>query len=410
MNGIRKTIAVFFIVCVGIPVLLGIIWAVGVTRAVVSPRFLSEVPREIIDKLPVMMDEVVASSDYDTAYMDEDEREWLKAARAVKTSPKQLMEDIGLMNWLRSDFTASLDRVGKILRGETDAGPVILNMRPLKEALKHEKVKQYLTDILQQLPECTDSRVNRWEEALAHIDYNDHLPACKPIDLQKAVEVVSLHWNHDIDEIPDEVNLVKSRRGDLFDHRAINFAQLVVTLTFFLFLIPAVFLALFALVATSSGPSMLRWMGYPTIIAGGLSFLLAKFSYSLAQFGSHELSFGFDHVFNRGLWLDDVMVEKFSDMGFLVLDHIFESVGKVSGVVCIVGVILIAVSYLVFSERKKEEKIEDKNKSKSTGEGESGFKPSEAKPAGETQPGDKPQEETEMPALPPKAVVDQDNK
>jgi len=52
MNGIRKVIGLLIIIFIGVPVLISIIWAVGITRAVVSPEFLSEMPREIITKIP----------------------------------------------------------------------------------------------------------------------------------------------------------------------------------------------------------------------------------------------------------------------------------------------------------------------------------------------------------------------
>ena len=52
MDVVRKSIGVLIIIFIGIPVLFGVIWAVGVTRAVISPEFLSDLPQEIIQKIP----------------------------------------------------------------------------------------------------------------------------------------------------------------------------------------------------------------------------------------------------------------------------------------------------------------------------------------------------------------------
>ena len=48
MNSLRKIIGVFIMLFFALPLLFGIIWAVGTTKAVVSPEFLSDMPREII--------------------------------------------------------------------------------------------------------------------------------------------------------------------------------------------------------------------------------------------------------------------------------------------------------------------------------------------------------------------------
>ena len=43
----------------------------------------------------------------------------------------------------------------------------------------------------------------------------------------------------------------------------------------------------------------------------------------------------------------EIFVEKMGDIILLVIDHLFSAVNTVAGTVCIVGIVLIALSYLV---------------------------------------------------------------
>ena len=48
MNPARKIIGLLIIVFIAIPSVLAIIWSVGLTKAVVSPEFLSDLPLSLI--------------------------------------------------------------------------------------------------------------------------------------------------------------------------------------------------------------------------------------------------------------------------------------------------------------------------------------------------------------------------
>ena len=46
------------IIFIGLPLIFGIIWAVGITKAAVSPEFITAFPQEIIAEIPLIIDEV----------------------------------------------------------------------------------------------------------------------------------------------------------------------------------------------------------------------------------------------------------------------------------------------------------------------------------------------------------------
>jgi hypothetical protein len=351
MNGVRKVIGLLIIIFIGIPTLIAIIWGVGLTRAVVSPEFLSEMPREIITKIPDLLQETLEAVDREDVIRDEEARKWVRALADAETSPKELLEEIGIMDWLKTELSHSLEDIGRILKGKMSPRPVILNMRPLKAALRHEGIDHYLKEILGKLPICTDDQTREWVEAVVEERPFKHEapPACRPPDLVKAVEILRAVWIEEVDEIPDEVDLIESDEWDFYPRHGINITHLVVSLTYLLFFIPAVILLVASLIGASSGSGILRWVGISTLIGGGLAFGLSKLTGKMVQWGIGVGPIGYsysdvDFPFEEA---GEIFVEKMGDIILLVIDHLFSAVNTVAGTVCIVGIVLIALSYLV---------------------------------------------------------------
>jgi hypothetical protein len=351
MNGVRKVIGVLIIIFIGIPVLIGTIWAVGITRAVVSPEFLSEMPREIINKIPDLLQETLEAVDREDVIRDEDAREWVRAVAEAETTPKELLEKIGIMDWLKTELSRSLEDIGRILRGEISPRPVILDMRPLKAALRHEGINQYLKEILGKLPVCTDDQTREWVEAVVEERpfQHDAPPACRPPDLVKAVEILRAAWIEELDDIPNEVDLIEADEWDFYPRTGVNITHLVVTLTYLLFFIPAVILLVASLIGATTGTGIIRWVGISTLIGGGLAFGLSKLVGKMVLWGIgvgpigysySDVHFPFDQV-------GEIFVEKMGDIILLVIDRLFSAVNTVAGTVCIVGIVLIALSYLI---------------------------------------------------------------
>lgn len=350
MNVVRKTIALLIIIFIGIPALMAVIWAVGITQAVVSPEFLSDLPREIIDKVPNMLDEVLEDVDREYVITDERTRAWVRAFANASTSPKELLEEIGVMAWLENELSRSVEDIGKIFRGEMRPRTIMLNLRPLKSALKHEKIDQYLMEVLNKLPSCSDEQMREWIAEADDLDGLEELPPCRPQDVAAAVKILRSNWIQEVEDIPNEVEMLKVEGRWHFGDSGVDIIRFVLSLTFFLFFFPAVILVVAALIATSSGSGILRWIGVSTLVGGILTLILSKFAGRFLEWGID--AFPFSYSYTDIPPVAEVFIEKTSDIYLGVVDHLFSGVNMVCGVVCIVGIVLIALSYAVVREAK----------------------------------------------------------
>ena len=52
MYHVRRLIGALIVILLGVPLLFAIIWAVGFTRAAVSPQMVSELPQRIATEVP----------------------------------------------------------------------------------------------------------------------------------------------------------------------------------------------------------------------------------------------------------------------------------------------------------------------------------------------------------------------
>jgi hypothetical protein len=354
MRGIRKVIGVLMILFIGIPTLLAMIWAVGVTRAAVSPEVLSELPQEIIAKVPDLLDEVLKSSTEDSYFGDDETRTWVRAMAKVDTTPKQLLEKIGIMNWLETELSQRLGDIGKMLRGEIRTRRIVINLRPLKSALLHQDIDDYLLKVMENLPKCSQEQEAEWMEATLRRGRVD-LPPCLPVEPVKAVEILRMELEKDIQQIPNEWDIFKVDDFDspfFLRERGIDILKIVASFSFLLFLVPAFFIGLASLIGASSGSGILKWMGVSTLIGGGIAFLLSRFTGEIARWG---INWGYYDA-NIDFPIGEVLYDKTGDLATLVIDTFFSKINAVAGTVCIVGIVLIALSYLVGSGDKPVKK------------------------------------------------------
>ena len=350
MDALRKSIGVLIIIFLGIPILVGTIWTVGLTKAVVTPEFLSDLPREIIEKIPDMVDEVLEEVDREDLVDDPNGRAWVKAVVEADTSFKELLGKTGLLDWMENELSGSLKQMGDMLRGEIPARTIVLNLRPLKQALRHEAIKEYLVDLLRNLPPCDDDQLEEWVEAAANPRDLEDLPACRPTDLESAAQAINFVQDHEIEDIPDEVNI--------FEHapsfpRGLDVIQGVLSFTYLLFLIPVFFIVIASLIGGMTKSGFFRWMGISTLIGGILAFALS----SLLK---HAVPWGIGIVPEaHGITpFEEVMVGKVGDIGILVIEQILSGVNSVAGVVCLIGIVLFAFSYLLTGETRSEQRVE----------------------------------------------------
>lgn len=345
MNSVRKIIGVFIMLFFALPMLFGIIWAVGMTKAVVSPEFLSDMPREIISEVPQFVDDMLEAMQEEDFTTDENDRAWLKAISEAGTTPKELMEEIGLLAWLQNELSDSLRDIGDILRGEMDPKHITLNMKPLKEALKHKAIDQYILGLLQKFPPCDVEQLEDWQDYdVDHHSVFGSLPACQPDPLIVAEALED--WRSDIDyDIPDEVDMFEDTR---FLPRGFSTARTVVSLTYLLFLIPAVFIAFGALIGATSKTGFLQWTGITTIIGGIIPLGMAVFAKKIIPAAMNWIPYDYSH--DISIQFQEMLIDKVGGIVVPIVDQLFSPVIAVAGTVCIVGVILYAFSFAITPE------------------------------------------------------------
>ena len=370
MNSARKIIGVLIMLFFALPILFGIIWAVGMTKAVVSPEFLSDMPREFIAEVPQFVDDMLEAMQEEDFTTNENARAWLKAIREAGTTPKELMEEIGLLGWMQNELSASLQDVGDILRGEMEPKQITLNMRPLKEALRHKAIDQYIKNLLGKFPPCDLDQVESWQGSDWDDDMFDSLPACQPDPL--IVSEALQDWRSDIDyDIPDEVDLFEGAR---FLPRGLSTARTVVSLTYLLFLIPAAFIAIGALIGASSRQGFLQWTGITTIIGGLIPLGMAIFAKKIVPLALHWAPYDYSHEFS--IQFQEMVLDKVGGLMSILFDRLFSPVIAVAGTVCIVGIILYALSFAV--TQASTEQVREVSSSEPELENKTGEKPEQA--------------------------------
>jgi hypothetical protein len=147
MYVVRRLVGALIIILVGVPLLCAIIWAVGFTRAAVSPEMISELPQSIAAEVPRLIDDSLAAALSERG-IRENSRAWLKAVADARISVTDLLMETGVTPWVKTEMTESFRAIASMLRGETEPRPVFLNLRPLKLALQHPAVERSLNQVL----------------------------------------------------------------------------------------------------------------------------------------------------------------------------------------------------------------------------------------------------------------------
>jgi hypothetical protein len=344
MIAIRKIIAVLIIGFIGLPILFGVIWIVGLTKATVSSEFISELPQEIIREIPDIAEEIFEEGQNERVIRDENTRAWFRAAAKAGVSPRQLMEDIGLLDWLEYELSDSLDEVGEILRGERRPRPITIDLRPLKDILMRGEIDQYLMRVLEQLPPCDEQEERQWIQ-IGRWGLDDRqLPACRP-DLEVAREAL-MEWRIDaVRDMDNEVEIFEDVEFIPF-----GFSRALPVLSSLLFVIPALFIFIGSLIAATSPAGFFRWSGISTFIGALPALLLAFFVKYISLWG---LRFGPFYSSEWDTWspeLQDLVFDKISWIPMKIVDQLFSPVVTVAALVCVLGVVLFAISLMVRSK------------------------------------------------------------
>jgi len=343
---IRKILGALIILLFALPTLFGIIWAVGLTKAAVSPEFVSDIPQLVIAETPVLLEEIFEDAQDRDFVSNENTRRWFRTAAEVGISPRKLMEEIGLLDWMENELSASLTKVGDILGGERRARTIAIDLIPLKDALGHEAIDRYLEAILERLPPCSEDDMDQWMEAYDRdVDWFE-LPACRP-DTELALSVFRAERLRMLEDMDDEIELFEGVR-----YPSLGISRSVTLFSYGMFLIPALFLFAGAIIAATSPASFCRWFGVSTIVAAmpvlGLAFLIrhiTAWGLKISPFWEPGISDLEELVLEKIIWIPD-----------LVVGHLFGEVISLAGTVCVIGLVIFALSFVVRRERRVKPK------------------------------------------------------
>ena len=346
MIAVRKIIAILIIAFIGLPILFGVIWVVGLTKATVSSEFISDLPQEIIREIPDIAQEIFEEGQDEKVIRDENTRAWFLAAEKAGVSPKQFLADIGLLDWLKYELSDSLDEVGEILRGERRARPITIDLRPLKDILMRDEIDQYLMQVLEELPPCDEEGEREWQQ-IGRWGLDDReLPACRP-DMEVAREAL-IEWRMDaVSEMGNEVEIFEDVEFIPF-----GLSRFLTVISSFLFVFPALFIFIGSLIAATSPASFFRWCGISTFIGALPALLLAFFVKYISLWGLKIAPF---YSSDWGSWspeLQELILDKTSWIPMRIIDQIFSPVVTVAAIVCVLGIVLFAISLMVRNKPK----------------------------------------------------------
>jgi hypothetical protein len=351
MHIARRLIGLILIVFFGLPTLFGIIWAVGMIKASVSAEFLTDLPRKIISDIPQTADEIFREAQDEEYIGDSATRAWFQAAAKTGISPRELMEKTGLLEWMGGELSDSLKQVGRVLRGERRPRPIVIDLRPLKEALLHPEVDLFLEKTLENLPPCDERGQKTWSDLAIEGGSHHELPACRP-DPAVAKQVLSEARARAVNDMDNEFEIMEGVRN--FPLLPLGLSRTITLLSYVLFLIPAAFIFLGALIAASSPAGFCRWSGTSVLVAGIPALLLSLATKYLSLWALQAAPFSWHDRWASDL--GELVLDKVRWIPERIIDQLFSPVIWVALFVCLVGVVLIALSFSVRDRSGKTQK------------------------------------------------------
>ena len=289
----------------------------------------------------MLIDEIFEEARDTSVITNDNTRAWFEAADRIGTTPRDLMKRIGLLDWLENEMAQMLSHVGEVLRGEKRARNLVFDLRALKNALSHEELDRYLLEVLATFPPCDEDDIERWQDAMRRGDDWLDLPACQP-DLAVAEQILLYKHQRMLQDIPDEVEIFKNVRTLPF-----GISRTVELMSYGLFIFPALFIFLGAILAAASTGSFFRWFGL-SVLLGALvplgTALMARFVVPLAfNFAPYSYSD------NWSMELQDLILEKTVWIRDIIFDRLFTPVVEVAGVVCVIGLLMFVFSLVMRS-------------------------------------------------------------
>ncbi len=350
-----KFIGVLLLILLGIPLLIGVIFASGLTRAATSPDFYSDLAGKVIRRMPEMIDKSFAAARQPGAVSDPNARAWIEAMAKAETSFPKMLELTGIQGWLQDEVALKVARVGEVVAGKAHPGEISLDMRPLKKALVSDEMGAYLNQVLAQLPDCDAAGIERWKQRAISQRHEKPLPACNPG--AEVIDQRSQWMTAWLGQIPDQKPMFAGHAVSepvIFD--ALHWVNAAMWL---LFLLPALFIAIGALLLRSDGRGFLNVSG-GTILTGGIvSWLLSWLASgwliaAVAQNPDRWMTGADARLF--GSQAGRMFIRELSGTVGVFLDDLFSPVVTSALVVCGIGMGMLVLSFLL-KDRRPEKPI-----------------------------------------------------
>jgi len=357
---LRQFIAWLIFIFIALPSLFGSIWAVGAAKGALSKQVISDAPRQLIPQIPDLIDLTFTEAQKPGVLDDSNTILWVDAAAKQDISPRELLEQIGLFDWLNRDLDTTLQQLGEILDGKVPASELNLDLRALKEILLSPQIMNYLFSVTRELPQCTSNQLAVWQSLTdKQPDENVEVPACNPG--QNILNLVYENYQTNVNKIPDKADPV-SQTGQ--NNQAININRIVGNLAFSIFIFPLVFLLIGALLVSTKLNSRLRSSGTIILIAGLNVLLLATLARNSTNFAlMANTAWSPATQTKLSLQFQQSVSEKIIPILGPAINQIFKPVIDLSLWVSMAGLLLVIISFTISQNNDNAKALADKRKS-----------------------------------------------
>ena len=365
MNVLRKIFGALILLFLGMPILFGIIWGVGIAKGALSSQFYKDLPQMIVTEIPELVNDLIekAKENPDDPEIDEESRKWLTAMAKVGIPTKEVMEKAGFTKWFEEDLSDSMYLLGKVLSGETEIRSIKLNLRPLKAAITGDYLSDYLAKLIKNLPPCSKTEEEEWLVKIEN--FRENPPTCNPTSLseEKIKELIKKNLEASVKEMPDETDILKNhgafsnyRNNPSETIRNIKILRTLNTYSYVVFLIPFFFIFLGAVVADSSIQGILRWGGGATVITGVGSLALHSFVSGIVKtigiIPISAINLNYDSEVSQ---IEAIFSERIILLLNKIFSRLFSKISNISVTIILVGVTLIALSFVITKDEPESE-------------------------------------------------------
>jgi hypothetical protein len=159
-----------------------------------------------------------------------------------------------------------------------------------------------------------------------------------------------MEWRMDaVEDMDNEVEIFEDVEFFPF-----GISRFITVLSSFLFVFPALFIFIGSLIAATSPASFFRWCGISTFLGALPALLLAFFVKHISLWGLKIAPFYSSEWDTWSPELQELIFEKTSWIPMRIIDQIFSPVVTVAAIVCVLGIVLFAISLMVRNQPRSK--------------------------------------------------------